>query len=71
VLINIISFVEQLSSDFDFIRVDFYSPDNESVIFGEMTFAPDAGWKSFFPERKYDFEVGKLWEITNSMMKIA
>lgn len=68
---KMISLVEQLSLDFDFIRVDFYSPDNESVIFGEMTFAPDAGWGCFFPERKYDFEIGKLWGITNSMMKIV
>jgi hypothetical protein len=60
---KMISLSEQLSSGFDFIRIDFYSPDNESIIFGEMTFAPGSGWEFFMPERKYDFEMGKLWRI--------
>lgn len=65
-LYKMIELAERLASGFSFIRVDFYSPNDESVVFGELTFAPGSGWESFTPHRKYDFEIGKLWQINRA-----
>ena len=51
---------ENLGEDFDFVRIDLHCLESAPK-FGGMTFTPEAGWGSFIPERKYDFEVGKLW----------
>jgi len=49
------------SCDPDFVRVDLYSPDDSSVVFGELTFAPGAGWERFIPDTNEDFRVGGFW----------
>ena len=52
---------EQLSSfDPDFVRVDPYSPDDATVLFGELTFAPGAGWERF-TDTKADYRLGAYW----------
>lgn len=38
----------KLSADFDYVRVDLYSPNNQ-VYFGELTFTPGAGVLPFMP----------------------
>lgn len=50
---------EKLSKNIEFVRVDLYSY-NKTIKFGEMTFAPNAGWKPFTPN-KYDLILGSLW----------
>jgi len=40
---------EMLSKDIPFVRTDFYTIDNK-VYFGELTFFPSSGMKSFIPE---------------------
>ena len=58
---RMIEVAERLAVDPGFVRVDLYSPNDERVLFGELTFAPDAGWGRFWPSKRYDFEVGALW----------
>lgn len=50
---------EQLGSRFTFVRVDFYDLDN-GPLFGEMTFAPEAGFGRFYPS-EWDRIVGTEW----------
>ncbi len=56
-----IEIAERLAFDPDFVRVDLYSPDDQSVRFGELTFAPGAGWEAFLPDKREDFHVGSFW----------
>ena len=48
---------ELISKDFCFVRVDFYTLNNEIYI-GELTFHPAGGFGKFDPENA-DFELGK------------
>ncbi|MGF6935508.1 hypothetical protein OKW41_004670 [Paraburkholderia sp. UCT70] len=48
----------KLSADFDYVRVDLYSPNNQ-IYFGELTFTPGAGVLPFMPDR-IDYEWGSL-----------
>lgn len=48
----------KLSADFDYVRVDLYSPGNQ-IYFGELTFTPGAGVLPFMPDR-IDYEWGSL-----------
>lgn len=62
---DMISLAETLSDNLDFVRVDFYSINHDSEIrFGEITFAPSAGWGPFSP-RSADFDLGSLWKMTD------
>lgn len=49
---------EQLSKDFDFIRVDLYLV-GDNIYFGELTNAPGNGFEKYKP-RKMDFELGRF-----------
>ncbi len=46
---EIISVIDQLSEDFDFVRVDLYLLE-EKIYFGELTFVPSAGYMKFTKE---------------------
>lgn len=61
---EMIEIAEHISSDFDFCRVDLYSPDNKKIIFGEITLAPGSGLSPFYP-REWDYRLGKLWKMQN------
>ncbi len=58
---QMIEVAECLAVDSEFVRVDLYSPNDARVVFGELTFAPGAGWEPFLPAKQYDFLVGSLW----------
>lgn len=58
---EMISIAETLGENFSFVRIDLYSPNDEKVVFGEMTFAPEGGGGRFYP-KKYDYILGKIWE---------
>ncbi|MDP4142957.1 MAG: ATP-grasp fold amidoligase family protein [Bacillota bacterium] len=49
---------QKLSNKFKFVRVDFYSVNNQTV-FGELTFTPASGFEPFFPD-SVNYELGKL-----------
>jgi len=57
-------FASILSVGFPFTRIDFYNPtDSDQVVFGEITFAPNAGWIPFHPEQmRPDMQLGELWQ---------
>lgn len=54
---EMISVAETLSADFNFIRVDLYSV-NDQIYFGELTNFPGNGFIPFQPD-SFDFELGK------------
>lgn len=57
---EMIDIAETLGRPFDFVRVDLYSPNDERVVFGELTFSPAAGWGRFWP-KEWDWVVGRYW----------
>jgi hypothetical protein len=57
---EMVRIAENLSAGFDFVRIDLYSPNNGSIVFGEMTLSPTGGLGRFCP-REWDFRLGKLW----------
>ncbi|WGI17638.1 ATP-grasp fold amidoligase family protein [Methanonatronarchaeum sp. AMET-Sl] len=57
---EMIEIAEKLSADFNFIRVDLYSLNNERIVFGELTVCPESGAAKIRP-LKYDYKLGDLW----------
>lgn len=55
-----IDYAEKLSSDFDFIRVDFYDLGNQ-VILGELTNYPAAGFERL--PKEFDEYLGSFWTL--------
>lgn len=58
---------EDLSTDFPFVRVDFFLANN-TYYFAELTFTPGACMMPFNPE-KYDLEWGKDLDISKCMAR--
>lgn len=58
---KMIEFAEILSSDFDFVRIDFYLVD-DYIYFGEITHYPSSGDLGFFP-KELDFKLGEYWRL--------
>ena len=58
-LTEMICLAERLSDGLQFVRVDLYSFGHR-VAFGEMTFAPGAGWNPFDPPT-YELFLGQHW----------
>jgi hypothetical protein len=52
-----VTIAEELSKDFDFIRVDLYITEDE-IYFGELTNTPGNGFEPFVPE-ELDFKLGQ------------
>jgi hypothetical protein len=61
-LTEMIEVAEQAAADFDFCRVDLYSPDGNRIVFGELTLAPGSGLDRFYP-REMDYRLGALWKM--------
>ena len=59
---KMIEISEKLAEDFPFVRVDLYNIDGKIYV-GELTFVPTGGFLKF-NEIKYDFEIGKLLDLT-------
>lgn len=53
---KMVEYAEILSKPFPFVRVDFYSVNN-NIIFGELTFASDSGFNTYYPN-EFEFELG-------------
>ncbi len=58
---EMINLAEKVGAQFDFVRVDLYSPP-QGILFGETTFYPEAGFGRFFPSN-WDFIFGEPWKI--------
>jgi hypothetical protein len=56
-----IDVAERIGAQFDFVRVDLYSPP-QGILFGEVTFYPAAGLQPFVP-REWDNIFGEPWKI--------
>jgi len=57
---EIIEVAQALGRGIDYARMDLLCPNDERVIFGEVTLAPRAGWARFsMPET--DLHLGSLW----------
>lgn len=55
---------EKLSKPFDLVRVDFYETKSGELIFGELTFSPNAGLITFAPDNDtVQKELGKLYKM--------
>lgn len=61
---DMIRYAETLSTPFPFCRVDFYHPDPDRIVFGEMTFFHAGGNNKISP-KEYDAELGEWIEIDN------
>jgi hypothetical protein len=59
VLDKMIENAEKLSSEFEFVRIDFYLSKNNEIYFSEYTFTPNGGAKTF--DNKIEKEMSKLW----------
>lgn len=54
--LKMIQIASELSKDFPFVRVDLYN-ENNKILFGELTFYPGGGYKSYEPD-SFDVELG-------------
>lgn len=59
---RMIGISENLSRNFEFVRIDLYQLDNSKIIFGEYTFFPGGGLVRFVPS-KWDLFYGKKLNI--------
>jgi hypothetical protein len=58
---EMINLAEKIGAQFDFARVDLYSPP-QGILFGEVTFSPEGGHGAFIPE-DWDNKFGEPWKI--------
>ncbi len=61
-LSQMVACAETLSSEFCYVRVDFYALDDGSFKFGEMTFAPGSGYGPWNIE-EYNEKIGSLIKL--------
>lgn len=60
---EMVMIARKLCKDFEQVRVDLYDIDGK-IYFGEMTFTSGTGYEPFYPD-KYDYELGKKWNMKN------
>jgi hypothetical protein len=60
-LAQMIGIAEKIGAQFDFVRVDLYSPP-QGILFGEVTFYPNAGLEAFTPA-EWDTKFGEPWHL--------
>jgi hypothetical protein len=58
---RMIAIAERLATGLSFVRVDLYAVNGHQIIFGELTFAPGAGFEPFLPDGQVDTVLGRLW----------
>lgn len=58
-LSKLLNFCKILSSNFEFVRLDFYIGKDDVIYFSEFTFTPAGGYKVF--DIKTEMEQGLLW----------
>jgi hypothetical protein len=60
-LSQMVNLAEKIGAQFDFVRVDLYSPP-QGILFGEVTFYPYSGLQEFIP-KDWDNKFGEPWKI--------
>jgi len=60
---RMVQYAKKLSSDFKFVRVDFYEV-NSQIYLGELTFTPGSGFFRY-KDKKYDTIFGDMLKIKN------
>ena len=61
---EMLDLAEKLSKNFDLVRVDFYETKLGELVFGELTFSPNAGRLTFAPDNDaVQKELGKLYKM--------
>lgn len=58
---RMIEIAQQLSSGFDFCRIDLYCQNGRHIYFGEITLTPGAALDPYYPV-EWDFRIGDLWK---------
>lgn len=58
---DMVKIAEDLSADFPHVRVDLYN-ENETIIFGELTFFPGSGYMNFIPD-DFDIKIGEKFKL--------
>jgi hypothetical protein len=56
-----IEMAEKIGAQLEFVRVDLYSSP-QGILFGEVTFYPNAGLEAFTPEQ-WDMTFGEPWHL--------
>lgn len=59
---TMLEYSKKLSSDFKFVRVDFYNTKTNNIYLSEMTFTPSNGFTRFKHDSA-DYEIGKLLKL--------
>ncbi|MPZ50797.1 MAG: hypothetical protein GEU75_16110 [Dehalococcoidia bacterium] len=57
---EMIEIAEALAGELEFVRVDLFRPNDERVVFNEMTLAPGAGWDRIEPRGASEY-IGSFW----------
>lgn len=60
---QMIRLAEEISIDKCFVRIDFYSPSDNDIKFGEITFYPASGFGKFIPD-EVDKRIGKMLNLS-------
>jgi hypothetical protein len=60
VLEEMIEVAEALAAGLEFVRVDLFWPNEERILFNEMTLAPGAGWDRIEPRGASEY-IGSFW----------
>ena len=66
-LATMIELAERIGAQFDFARVDLYSPP-QGILFGEVTFYPNAGLEPFTPQ-EWDTTFGEPWRLCEKKLE--
>jgi len=61
-LAEMIQVAKKLSSEFEFSRIDLYNH-NKNILFGEITFHPEAGYGIYTHPNESDIELGRLIDL--------
>lgn len=51
-----------LAESFKYVRVDFYIPNQQTILFGEMTFTPSSGIKIWYPD-SFNYTFGEMIDL--------
>lgn len=62
-----ISLAKKLCSEDIFVRVDFYTVNNQ-LYFGELTYHPGSGNIDFYPD-EYDYDIGRNAKTAQRIIK--
>lgn len=60
---DLLRMAKTLAADIPFVRCDFYILEDDSIVFGEMTFFPMGGTESWKP-KEWDLKLGEMLDLS-------